>query len=372
MRLNRPTKRMSLLSLVSMALLLLLPSYSAAGSPKAAPPAPPAPEAAPAPPSPPEAPEPPGGGWLGVVLSGEEGGGVTIREVREESPAEKAGLKEGDRILEMDGRKITTPRDVRRTLRNLEPGDTLQIKVRRGSQEKTLTATVGKPPEDALPGLRRSLGDLQWATPDSLPFAMLGMMRNYLGVRVLPMTEDLRAYFKTPRGRGILVSRVEEDTPAAKAGMRAGDVIVAVDGKGISDRSDIAQALADRQPGDKVPVKIVRDGSEKTLEVEIGERPGAHRHGAFVVPEDEQPDLERLQELSNGVAEEVRNRMEEAREELKRAAKEAASQKRAVLKEWTDLSDAQISDIRQQVRDAMRQAKEAIREATEAVANAPL
>ena len=46
------------------------------------------------------------------------------------------------------------------------------------------------------------------------------MTRNYLGVRVLSLTEDLRAYFKAPRGRGILVSRVEEDTPAAKAGLR--------------------------------------------------------------------------------------------------------------------------------------------------------
>src|SRR5262249_13319836 len=114
----------------------------------------------------------------------------------------------------------------------------------------------------------------------------MGYSRIYLGVRVQSMTEELREYFRAPRGRGVLVSGVEEDTPAGKAGLRAGDVIIAVDGKGIAERGDIGEALADKEPGDTVAVKIVRDGAEKTLNLDVAERPGPKaRHGSLNVPD---------------------------------------------------------------------------------------
>ena len=194
---------------------------------------------------------------------------MTVTGVKGESPAEKAGLQEGDQILEMDGQKIERSRDIRRAMHELEPGDTIQIKIKRKSQEKTVTATLGKPPERGLFG-----HGVRWFGEDSgnaldyeraLELGFGGASRNYLGVRVLSLTEDLRAYFKAPRGRGILVSRVDDGTPASKAGLRAGDVIVAVDGKGVSDQSDIAEALSNHEPGDKIPVR---------------DRPGGHgAHG---------------------------------------------------------------------------------------------
>jgi len=357
------------LSLLAL-LILLLPSTPRAGAQKPAPPAPPAPPEAPAVPIedllPPQ-------GWLGVVLSDEGGEGVTVSGVKEAGPAEKAGLKEGDRILELDGRKVERARDIRRAMRDLEPGDTVQIRIQRKSQEKTLTATVGKPPERVFPGFGpRWHGEV---APDLMALNMLGMNRNYLGVRILSMTEDLRAYFKAPRGRGLLVSRVEEDTPAGKAGLRAGDVIIAVDGKGISDRSDIAQALSDHEAGDRVPVKIVRDGVEKTLDVEIAERPGPRTRGAIFLPEnheididmDEEMDLDRIEEIPEETGEVIRESLKVAGEEIRRVMSEIPEKRAQVAAALRKarLSDAQMEEIHRQAKEAMEQAREAIRHVTE-------
>jgi hypothetical protein len=349
-------------------LLVLLPSSSTAGGPAPAParpaaPAAPVPSDPDQPPSPAEPPEPTRG-WLGVLLSDQEGEGVTITGIKEESPAQKAGLQEGDRILEMDGQKIQRSRDIRRVMRNLEPGDTVQIRIMRGSQEKTLKATLAKPPEGSF------LGAPHWFDenmPRAFGLGTMGMTRNYLGVRVLSLTEDLRAYFKAPRGRGILVSRVEEDTPAAKSGLRAGDVIIAVDGKGISDQGDIASALEDRQPGDKVQVRIVRDGVERTVDLQIAERPGSRQHGGIFVPDGDEMDFDGWKGVSQDDQETFRREMERAREEYRRALK-SIPQVRAELSaalQDSQPTGRQIRDLERQIEDAVRQAQETLRRALE-------
>jgi S1-C subfamily serine protease len=63
------------------------------------------------------------------------------------------------------------------------------------------------------------------------------------------------------------------DSPAAQVGLRSGDVITQVDGKDIKGESDLAEALADKKPGDKVKLTIVRDGSTQTIEVTLGQAP---------------------------------------------------------------------------------------------------
>ncbi|MCI0409237.1 MAG: PDZ domain-containing protein, partial [Acidobacteria bacterium] len=399
-----------MLSLSSL-LLLLLPAGGSASTPAPAPPAPPAPPARmarTAPPAPTPAPDAdsddqdhPKRGWLGVFLSEDEDE-VIITGVKDGSPAEKAGLKEGDKIVEIDSKKVDDSGDIRNVIRQLEPGDTVQVVVMRDGKKKTVTATLGEAPKHFWGGEGFSLAPGEGF--GSIGFPGMGMSRTYLGVRVQGMTEELRAYFKAPRGRGVLVSRVDEDTPAGKAGLRAGDVIIAVDGKGIANRGDIGAALADKEPGDTVAVKIVRDGSEKTLDVEVAERPTPKaRHGSLLLPdedkeflfdEEDMDDLEELHEHEmDAVPDNSRIQLEierairqaqkamrnsEQNQEIQReicramqAAQEMAQAdvQRQVQQELARVQDStllQKEAIRQQVEAAMDQARQALREAAEA------
>ncbi|RMH41433.1 MAG: PDZ domain-containing protein [Deltaproteobacteria bacterium] len=86
-----------------------------------------------------------------------------------------------------------------------------------------------------------------------------------LGVEVTSMTRELRKHFGAPADAGILVSRVEPNSPAARAGVRVGDVIVAVAGKNIDTPWDVWKALSGRRKGDKVAVVVVRDGKRRAL-----------------------------------------------------------------------------------------------------------
>jgi membrane-associated protease RseP (regulator of RpoE activity) len=368
---HKPKAMSFVKALAAMTLLLVLPPVARkAISQDEAAPAPPAvrvrsprPPAPPAPPAPPESPEARDRhGWLGVTLSEDEDG-VRVDGVEEGSPAEKAGLQEGDRILEMEGRRMATSRDVRRAVRDLEPGDAMQIRIERKSKERTLTATLGERPDDfnVLRDYHRLMpeGDFEPG-----PFWM-DASRNYIGVQVQSMTEDLRAYFKAPRGRGLLVSKVKDGTPAAKAGLRAGDVIIAADGKEVSDRGDLREALADHEPGDKVSIRIVRDGSEKTVDVEIARREGpGMRHGSMSLPDDREMWIEGI---GKETSEQIHQALEQAMKEIERTKLERAEVHRQIHEamEQLQLSRQDREKLRRQIRDAMQQAREAVRQATE-------
>jgi membrane-associated protease RseP (regulator of RpoE activity) len=84
-----------------------------------------------------------------------------------------------------------------------------------------------------------------------------------LGVMVTSMTPELRQYFAAPIDRGVLVVKVEGGSPAAKAGIKVGDVIVSVRGQSVDDARDVIEALADAKQGDNVALQLVRD--KKTL-----------------------------------------------------------------------------------------------------------
>jgi S1-C subfamily serine protease len=100
-----------------------------------------------------------------------------------------------------------------------------------------------------------------------------GMSRGRLGVEVIEMSDELRAYFGAPRGTGVLVNRVVDGTPAKAAGLRVGDVIVDADGEPVAAGHEIVRAMDDRKKGDKVTVVVVRDKQRLTLTASLAEDP---------------------------------------------------------------------------------------------------
>lgn len=97
--------------------------------------------------------------------------------------------------------------------------------------------------------------------------------RAYLGVAIQEVTPDLAASFKLPSARGALIGDVAENSPAAGAGIRPGDVILRLDGNPVEDSRSLQLAIAQMQPARSVRLGIFRDGSERELEVTLGEQP---------------------------------------------------------------------------------------------------
>jgi C-terminal processing protease CtpA/Prc len=100
-----------------------------------------------------------------------------------------------------------------------------------------------------------------------------------LGAQIADMTEDLRKYFGAPADAGVLVTHVDADQPAGKAGLRVGDVITEVAGTKVEDPSDVIEAVADKDAGAQVKIVVVRDKRTATLTATLDKKP----HDAFEV-----------------------------------------------------------------------------------------
>jgi membrane-associated protease RseP (regulator of RpoE activity) len=92
--------------------------------------------------------------------------------------------------------------------------------------------------------------------------------RGRIGVQVEAMTPELRGYFHAPQDRGVLVARVEPDRPAARAGLRVGDVIVAAAGEPVREPFDLIRTVAAAPAGEAIEFGVLRDGKERTLRIE--------------------------------------------------------------------------------------------------------
>lgn len=101
-----------------------------------------------------------------------------------------------------------------------------------------------------------------------------GGRRGFLGVHVIELTPELRRHFQAGEDNGVMVSRVEEDSPAAAAGIEVGDVLLAVDGEEVASARDLRRAVAPRRRGDAVGVEVVRGGRQRTLTATLDEREG--------------------------------------------------------------------------------------------------
>ncbi len=119
-----------------------------------------------------------------------------------------------------------------------------------------------------------------FATPINLAKSILGQLkkgkvvRGWLGVYIQPLSPEVAQGLGIPGKQGALVSDVTKDGPAAKAGIRSGDVIVSYDGKDVKDQHDLPSMVAATSPGKKVDIKVYRDGKELTIPVTIAEMEG--------------------------------------------------------------------------------------------------
>lgn len=206
--------------------------------------------------------------------------GAIVEDVRSGSPAAKAGIKAGDVIVSFDGEAIRSARQLSRLVEETADGrEVAAVVVRNGQKVHLKVAPVAASTwaeTDALRELRalrlpeRLSLDLPVMTirRDALPGLLVGS-RARLGVGVLDLTDQLGEYFGAKGG--VLVTEVDEDTPAQAAGLRAGDVIVRVGTSTVSDAADLRRALAEASGDTKIT--IVRNRKEQTLTAKIDTDP---------------------------------------------------------------------------------------------------
>src|SRR5436190_15298402 len=173
--------------------------------------------------------------------------GVAITRIVKDSPAEKAGLRKDDVILRIDNENVTSVRKLNRLVSEIAPDQSVRVVISRGGSEQELTATIGKRENmNTVQNLMTQYPDFkEWhgSFPNADQGLVLSMSNRRIGVSTMELTKQLADFFGIGAGKGVLVTSVSADSPAAKAGVRAGDVITAIDGEKVEQSGDISRAI---------------------------------------------------------------------------------------------------------------------------------
>jgi serine protease Do len=212
--------------------------------------------------------------------------GVGISRVIKDSPAEKAGLQAGDVIVRFDGEPVTSRRKLTRLIAEVAPDHTANLTVVRSGAEIDIPVTIGKRPSPQLftgnfemPKLdipKIEMPDIETYFPrgkDGAASVWRFSSGRSIGVGVSPLTEQLADYFGIGDGKGLLVNRVGENSPAERAGLRAGDVIVEIDGKKVTGSADLIRSIYEKKEG-SINLTIVRNKVRQMITVTPEERKG--------------------------------------------------------------------------------------------------
>ena len=219
-----------------------------------------------------------------------ESRGAEIIRVDHDGPAGKMGLRERDVVVQMNGISIDGEEQMRRLLRESAPGRTVMLVISRDGQQMTLTAQMAdrsqvekeaweqhlvspagpQAPSTGLPSEESfaSTGTPSAAAPTSRYgksfIGTLLMSPSYTGAMMEVMGPQLAQFFGVEGRTGLLVRSVENNSPAARAGMKAGDVVVHANTRTVATMSDWAKTLREAK-GRPVSVIVLRDKQEKTL-----------------------------------------------------------------------------------------------------------
>ena len=223
--------------------------------------------------------------------------GVIVDDVSTDSAADKAGIKKGDVIAEFDGERVRSVRQLTRLVQETPSGRTVQAVIVRDGQRSTVSVTPtegGSFRFDGLEDLADMARDFRYrvaprrpAPPPAPPAGpappappappsvwnfdgLAGRSGGRLGITVSSLSPQLAEYFGAKDG--VLVSSVTDDSAAARAGVKAGDVITSFNGSPVDDPSDVRRRASDLQDGDEFTIGVMRDKKSLTLKGKAEQR----------------------------------------------------------------------------------------------------
>jgi S1-C subfamily serine protease len=188
--------------------------------------------------------------------------GVAVHLVVPGSPADQAGVRPGDVLIDLGGAAVYSAERLQWLVSQQATDEPVTLRLRRGGEEAGEAIEVqiiprlpdmeSPPPEAGGTGQPPS-GGAPW-----------------LGIRMQPLTEALRDSYGVPEGQGVLIVDVETVSPAAEAGLRAGDVLTRIDRRQIRGPWDVYRALNFFNPGDRVELRVIRGDETQTLAATLG------------------------------------------------------------------------------------------------------
>jgi S1-C subfamily serine protease len=204
--------------------------------------------------------------YLGIAVKAGESGhdGVVIHGLSPDSPAGKAGLKEGDRIVMAGDKAVKTFADLKDCLAAHKAGDKLALKVMREGKEQTVSVTLAQEPARAPEGT---------AVPAPAPSGP------FLGVFTQPLKEDMKEHLGIKADKGALVTQVMPGSPAAKAGVAELDVITKLGDMAVNSPQDLHQAVEKAGAGKEVTLQVNRGGKALDLKAKLGEQAASGSFG---------------------------------------------------------------------------------------------
>lgn len=206
-------------------------------------------------------------GWLGIhiqeltpslkeSLKLGDRKGLLVPEVVEDSPADKAEIEDGDVILTFAGKSVELAKEFTKLVQNTAPGTAVKVKLFREGKELEVEVKIGKAKSKNI----IQMGDKE---------IMIFHSRPRLGVEAHELNADLAPYFKAQAGQGVLLLNVIEDTPAAKAGLKAGDILLKVDAEATNAPDELVEALSEYEDGDEITLEYARAGKTSTVKVAL-------------------------------------------------------------------------------------------------------
>lgn len=273
-----------------------------------------------------------------AALKLKEERGVEVTLVDQDAPAGKAGIREGDVILQFNNTPVESGEQLRRLIRETPPGRTVSLGISRNGRPITISVQLAEHSKVVTQVFPRvvtpRLPDLS-ELPNRMDIPLIALYSTTLGMQTENLTRQLGEYFGVKNGEGLLVRSVERGSAAEKAGIKAGDVIVRLGDEKLADRSDLARILHKHRKGGKLAVGVMRNKKEQTLTLDLPPRGPRDSSWNDVELEKLQSELSRLKTLAPEAA-----------------ARELANNK-ALKKQWAE-SMRQYKNSMSNLGEAMR------------------
>jgi serine protease Do len=204
--------------------------------------------------------------WLGVMIQAitsdlknafdlKDDKGALVADVVTGGPAEKAGFKRGDVIMSFDGKDIDESSELPYMVSSTPVGKTVDVEVLRSGKKQTIKVKLGELPQDE----ETILASRAPSSPTSL------------GLYVQELTPELASRYNITSSEGVVIFRVDINSPASEAGLRSGDVILEIDREPIGDTGQFNRKIKDYKEGDTILFLVERSGSTLYLTIKVWE-----------------------------------------------------------------------------------------------------